>query len=112
MNRLTAISFSLLLVWQVFAEQIPAVCATQIQSCCGNCSGTVTCCAAKQSSNPQPAPTIPAGSISQNQFQFFLTTTPAWTLPGVEAKPFSSADSSQLPAHAISLYARHCALLL
>jgi len=113
MKAAWAIICSLVLAGTPFlpAQTLAPACAKQpVRACCQH-GVEMPCCAAKPASGSQPAPVIPAQSVSQNQIALPAPGVVAWTLPESPANLFSSA-AVPLTAASPPLYARNCALLL
>jgi hypothetical protein len=111
-KKLSAIIFSLVLVLAQFAPmQTASACAKPAMNCSDACR-QMPCCAAKNSSDSQRAPAIPAQPNFQNQIPFLVPSVAAWILPENFANLFSSISKSSLMATVAPLYARNCALLL
>jgi hypothetical protein len=113
-KRLPAILFSVLLVWMQVASApvlASAVCVKPAMGNCADCCDRIACCA-KPTSNPQPAPAVPAQSNTQNQISLLAPAIVAWTLPENPANAISSVTTSPLTAAGTPLYARNCVLLL
>jgi hypothetical protein len=118
-KQLSAILFSVLLVWMQIAP-LSAVASTSpccqkvpMDNCATSC-GDADCCVAHPSSDSKPAPAVPAQSNAQIQIQISLLTPAVviWTLPENESGSFSSTATSPLTRASAPLYARNCALLL
>jgi hypothetical protein len=115
-KHLTAILFSVVLVWmQVASTPVSslAVCEKPAMGNCAACCDRVACCTAKPASNSQPAaPAIPTQSSVQNQISLLAPAIVAWTLPENPANTISSVTALPLMATGTPLYARNCTLLL
>jgi hypothetical protein len=113
-KRLSAILFSVLLVWaQLVPAQASADGAKPAVASCDKPCCHANCCMAGSSSNSQPAPAVPAQKTgAQNQISFLASAVVAWTLPENPANLISSTVASPLTATGVPLYERHCALLL
>jgi hypothetical protein len=112
-KQLTAILFSVLLVWmQIAPISASPVCVKPAMGNCADCCGRMDCCAAKPASKPQPAPAVPTQSNTQNQISLLAPSVVAWNLPQSPASLVSSVSASPLLAVAAPLYAWNCSLLL
>jgi hypothetical protein len=115
-KQLTAILFSVLLVWTQIAPT--PVCATASSDCpkaaaaCAAVCGQMDCCVTHPNSGPQPAPAVPTQSSVQNQISLLAPAIVAWTLPENPARVISSVAALPLMATGTPLYARNCTLLL
>jgi hypothetical protein len=111
-KRFAAILSAVLLVWAQFAPaQATAACVKPAMNCSDACR-QMPCCAARPSSDSQPAPAVPAQSGAQNQISLLAPAVVSWILPENPANSFSSASVSPLTAMAAPLYTRNCSLLL
>jgi hypothetical protein len=111
-KRFAAILFAVMLVWAQFAPaQASVACAKPAMDCSDACR-QMPCCAAKPSSDSQPAPAVPAQSGAQNQSSLLAPNIVAWILPENFASPTSSVSALPVLAMAAPLYARNCSLLL
>lgn len=114
-KRLTAILFSVLVVWMQFAPAPVSALPTCVKPAMGNCADCcdrMACCLAKPTSNSQPTPAIPAQSNLQNQISLLAPSVVVWNLPQSPASLISSVSASPLMAMAVPLYERNCTLLL
>jgi hypothetical protein len=116
-KKLTAILFSVMLVWMQIAPT--PVCASASPNCtkttmaeCAVACGQMDCCVAHPNSEPQPAPSVPTQSSVQNQVSLLVPAIVAWTLPENPANAISSVTALPLMATGTPLYAWNCALLL
>jgi hypothetical protein len=114
-KRLTAIWFSLLLMWLQFAPApaaAPAACCRPGMGKGGDCCAQMPCCATQPDSSSQPAPVTPTSYGIHNQIALAAPALLAWASPGENANQFSAARLPLNAALAMPLYERHCALLL
>jgi hypothetical protein len=114
-KQLTAILFSVLLVWTQIAPapvSDSTACVKSAMGNCADCCARMACCATKPASNSQSAPAVPTQSNFQNQISLLTPAIVAWTLPENSAGSISSITLSPLMAMGAPLYARHCTLLL
>jgi hypothetical protein len=116
-KQLTAILFSVLLVWTQVAPT--PVCASTSSDCtkaatvaCAAACGQMDCCVTHSNSEPQPTPSVPTQSSIQNQVSLLVPAIVAWTLPENPANAISSVTALPLMAMGTPLYARNCTLLL
>jgi hypothetical protein len=110
-KSLSAILFSLLLVWvQLLAAPAPACASQPVRACC-HCGGKMSCCATSASGS-QPAPALPANAGPQNQLLPPQPASRVWALPENGAGLPSSGFASPLTATAVPLFARHCIRLI
>jgi hypothetical protein len=111
-KRFAAILFAVLLVWAQFAPaQASVACAKPAMDCSDACR-QMPCCAAKPSSDSQPAPAVPAQASAQNQISLLAPGIVVWILPENFVSPAPSISASPLLAMVAPLYARNCSLLL
>jgi hypothetical protein len=114
-KQLTAILFSVLVVWMQVAPapgSASPACVKPAMGNCADCCNHMACCATKPASNSQPAPAVPTQSNIQNQISLLAPSVVAWTLPQNSAGSISSITLSPLLAMAAPLYERNCARLL
>jgi hypothetical protein len=114
-KRLTAILFSVLVVWMQVAPMpvlASPICVKPAMGNCVDCCDRMACCVAKPTSNSQPIPAIPAQSNLQNQISLLAPAVTVWNLPENPANFASSVFSSRLITISAPLYARNCSLLL
>jgi hypothetical protein len=112
-KKLSAILFSVLLVWmQIAPASESVVCVKPAMGNCADCCDRMACCAAKPSTNSQPTPVVPTQSNAQNQISLLASSVVVWNLPQTSASVVSSASASPLLVSAAPLYARNCSLLL
>jgi len=109
-KRLSAILFSLLLVWPPLLAA-PAASVQPAHARC-HCGGKMSCCAAQPPSSSQPAPAVPSNSSVQNQLSLLAPAMLVWILPETPAGSISSVCVSPFPATGVPLYARHCIRLV
>jgi hypothetical protein len=110
---LIAILCSVLLVWTPFApaQALPA-CAKPAMNC-GGAGCHMPCCAAKNSSNPQSQPAVPAQKVgAPGSITLLAPNVAAWILPESPAASISPVAASPLTAARAALYARDCARLI
>jgi hypothetical protein len=110
-KQLSAILFSLLLVWAQLSAAPAPVTPTQPAHACCHCGGKMSCCSAP-SSGSQPVSAIPSNSSVQNQWSLLAPAMMVWTLPKNTAGSISSASRSPFMATGVPLYARDCARLI
>ena len=96
---------------QITSAQAPASGTECAARACCEC-GQASCCAARGSPEPQPAPAAPVFFNSQNQITIPATAVPAWTLPDREARPCSFPSFATVTTAGVPLYARNCARLI
>jgi hypothetical protein len=93
------------------AQIPPASCAKSkhsLPACCRH-GCTMPCCKAKNATNSQPLPILPAGN--QNQFSLVCADAAVgWNLP--QTPQFSSSSSTTFIAKSEPLYAVNCARLI
>jgi hypothetical protein len=114
-KQLTAIMFSMLLVWmQIAPASVSAspVCVKPVMGNCADCCDRMACCATKPVANPQPSPAVPTQPNAQNQISLLVPSVVAWILPENSTSSKFSASASSLLTMAPPLYERNCALLL
>jgi hypothetical protein len=114
-KRLTAILFSVALVWMqvAFAPVLASpVCVKPVMGNCADYCAGMACCETNPASNSRPAPAVPTQAGVQNQILLFAPAVVVWTLPENAAGLISSTALSPLLAMAAPLYARNCSLLL
>jgi hypothetical protein len=114
-KQLTAILFSMLLVWmQIASISVSAspVCVKPAMGNCAACCDQMACCATKPASHPQPSPAVPTQSNAQNQISLLAPSVVAWILPENPTSSKFSVSTSPLLTMAAPLYERNCALLL
>jgi hypothetical protein len=114
-KQLTAILFSMLLVWmQIAPASVPVspVCVKPAMDNCADCCDRMACCATKPTSNPQPSPAVPTQPNAQNQISLLAPSVVAWILPKNPTSSKFSVSASPLLTMAAPLYERNCALLL
>jgi hypothetical protein len=110
-KQLSAIFFSVMLVWaQLLAAPTPATPARPAHACC-HCGGKMSCCRAP-SSGSQPMPAVPAQTGGQNQISLLAPNVPAWALPDAALFQLSSAAPISFSVKGSPLYARDCARLI
>jgi hypothetical protein len=112
-KRLSAILFSVLLVWmQTVVSTQPTVLSTESTECmCSNC-GKTCCCVTPFSPDSAPAPATPVRAGVQTELTMLAATLVAWTLPATEPQVPSLSASPPLTAMGVPLFTRHCALLI
>jgi hypothetical protein len=111
MKRVAAIVLSLMFVW------LQAVSSAQTTflpapAGCRCCDCKANCCVSAATPATQPPATIPAAGSFPSDFSLFAPALVTWTLPVTVPSPFSSSDSAPLPALAVPLFTRHCAMLI
>jgi hypothetical protein len=114
-KQLTAILFSVILMWmQVASAPVPAspACVNPAMGSCTACCDRMACCATKTTSNSHPSPAVPTQSKAQNQISLLAPSVVAWTLPENSTVSKSSASALPLLTMTAPLYERNCALLL
>jgi hypothetical protein len=114
-KQLSAILFSVLLVWMQIAPapaSASTICVKPAMGNCADCCGQIACCATKPASDSQSAPVVPAQSNAQNQISLLAPSLVIWNLPESPANLISSVPASPLLAMAAPLYALNCSLLL
>jgi hypothetical protein len=112
MKRFAAIVLSLTFVWlqvAVSARTTSFAAAPKVCTCC-DCKQTSCCVRETPPEAPQPA-ALPANANAAPDFSLFTPTQVSWTLP-VPPAHLASSDSAPLPALAVPLFTRHCALLI
>jgi hypothetical protein len=112
---LTAILFSVALVWMQVASapaSDPPVCVKPAMGDCAACCKQMACCATKPLANTQPSPAVPTQSTAHNQISLFAPSVVDWTLPENSTSSNFSVSTSPLLTMAAPLYTRNCALLL
>ncbi len=117
LKQLSAILFSVLLVWMQIAPlsacaMVSSICPKVTTNNCAASCGHADCCVAHPSSDSKPAPAVPAQSNAQNQISLLAPAAVIWDLPQSPAGSISSVTASLLMAMAAPLYARNCSLLL
>jgi hypothetical protein len=112
-KRLTAILFSLLLIWMqtVVGAQPPVRGAESTECACSNC-GKACCCVTPSSPDSAPAPATPVRAGVQNELSILAPISVAWALPAIEQQISSLSVSSSPTATGVPLFTRHCALLI
>jgi hypothetical protein len=113
-KRLTAILFSVLLVWMQVAPAPAAApaCAKATMANCADCCKGMACCTTKPVSDPQPAPAMPASANSQNQISLLAPGLVIWNLPSVPAGLIASVPVPLSKMSGAPLYTRNCSRLL
>jgi hypothetical protein len=111
MKRAAAIVLSLMFIWlqAVAFVQTPFANASPARSCC---SCNKACCVSQSAPNPQSLPLAPSPASAQQDFSALVSMLVVWSLPATGSSVFSSPTTAPLPAPAVPLFARHCALLI
>ena len=110
MKRPVAIVLSLILIWIQAVAAVQTTSAPSVEKC-GCCTPQKTCCCVEQSkSEAIPLAAAPASSNASIDFTALVPKLLVWTLPAT-ARAISSTESSALSL-AVSLFQRHCALLI
>jgi hypothetical protein len=111
MKRAAAIVLSLMFVWLQAMSSAPSS-FRPAPAGCACCDCKRNCCVKAATPAAQlPAATSVAPS-SQNSFSRFAPALVTWTLPVIAPLQISPSDSAPLPALAVPLFTRHCALLI
>ena len=113
MKRLSAILFSLLLVWTqaVLAAHPTADNGSRAACKCCDC-GSKSCCAKPPAPESSPSPAAPIRATSQNELSPLALTFVAWTVPAIEPQISDPAVSFSRFVTGVPLFTRHCALLV
>ena len=111
MKQLSAILFSLLLVWaQLSAAPMPVTSAQPAPACC-HCGGKMSCCSAP-SSGSQPIPAVPSNAGPQKQLSISAPASVSGVLPENRVGLICPASRLSSMPNGAPLYARDRARLI
>ena len=109
-HGLSAILFSLFLVWAQLLAAPASVTAAQPAHACCHCGGKMSCCASPSGS--QPVPTVPSSVGAQRQLLISAPAIMTGVLPESRAGLIYSASRLSSMPDGAPLYARDCARLI
>jgi hypothetical protein len=117
MKRAVAFILSLTVIWlqmlasaQTFSGSSASAVAPEC-GCCVQKDVCRCCCVAPAEPDAKPLPAVPVATSASFDFSLLMPRQVAWLLPATAPAVVASSESSSL-SPAVSLFKRHCALLI